>query len=153
MPTLLGHYNARAKKLQLPSDRVVSGLNKTLISIVENNTQVRLEMYYGTGDQAIAGQILFVAHHFKKKHIKPEQPKYSELCDLVLHLESPEVFRTATSHAADGGYKVGYESIKKVLDAAKKGYFSHLLLQNEFLRYVSRASKYISTDLVFVKKL
>lgn len=153
MPTLLGHYNLRAKKLELPSDRFTIGLNKTLIGIVENNAQVRLELYYGKADQDIATHILSVAHHFKKKHIKSGQPQYSELCDLVLRLDSPEVYRTATSHAAEGGYQIDYDPIKRIIDAAKKGYFSYLLLQNEFSRYVRRANKHISMDMVFSKKL
>lgn len=153
MLKLLGHYNARAKKAELPSDRIMLGLGKSLISIVENDAQVRLEMYYAMADQDVAGKISAAARNAGKKFIKPSQPQYGTLCDLVLQLQSPEIYRAETSHAAEGGYQVGRDFVKKVIDAAKKGQFAYLFMQNEHSHYVRRTNKHISLDMVFSKKL
>lgn len=153
MLKLFGNYNARARMVKLPGDRISLELNKSLISIVENDAQVRLEMYYGIADQAVAGKISNAAHNTGKRFIKPNLPQYGAICDLVLQLESPEIYRAATSHAADGGYQIGQDSVKKVVDAAKKGLFAYLFLQNEHSTYVKRSSRHISLDLIFSKKL
>lgn len=153
MLKLLERYNARARKLELPRDRITPGLGRSLVSIVENDAQLRMELHYGLADQAVAGKILSVACHAGKRHIKPSQPQYAELCDLVLRMESPEVYRTATSHAADGGYRIGQDSVKKIIDAAKKGHFAYLFLQNEVSLPVRRMTKHVSLDLIFSKKL
>lgn len=153
MLKLFGRYNTRAKKVKLSGDRVSLGLNKSLVSIVENDAQVRLEMHYGIADQAVAVKISSAAHDAKKRFIKPDMPQYGLLCDLVLQLQSPEVYRTATSHALEGGYQMSQDSIKKIIDAAKKGHFAYIFWQNEMSHYTKRSSRHINLDMIFSKKL
>ncbi|MEK6900102.1 MAG: hypothetical protein AABX05_03180 [Nanoarchaeota archaeon] len=109
-------------------------LPRSIAGIVEDNGLFQVQMRYGLYDQLPA---FYLADLFKKtegRFLKPDEKEFQEVCDLMLQLRWPRVYRKEYLGAIQG-YVAGEEELFSILEAARQDQFRDLYLANFEIRY------------------
>ena len=151
MTPILEDFDLKAERVSLIYDRTKLGLANSSVGIVDNEGQTRLEINYGLNDQTFANNIRMAGSSAGKRFIRPIQPQYGQICDLVLQLQSPKVYRKER-HAEGEGYQIPEEAIRKVIDATKSNTFVYVFLQNLGSSVSAKGDFQTHVDVVFSKE-
>jgi hypothetical protein len=148
---ILGQYDSSLPIVKLPDRQVDAGKYNSSVRIVDNERQTRLEIAYGLGDQLVATRIIELVESTKKRFVRPDKTEFALIGEQLVSLHSPEVYRTEKS-SDRLGYTIDPKSITEIIEAAKKGSFAYLFLQNMGTTLCSKGEFCTDTHVVFSKE-
>ncbi len=137
MTLLLESYNKDAETTPLHKARNAIPANSSLVEIVEDEKQVFLKIRVGLNDREAIQKIVKTWSYAEHRYVEPGKrwprfgielvDSYQEICDALLELNSPVLYRKAETLSKEG-YPVDDTVLQTVLDAAKKESFANLRL-------------------------
>jgi len=137
MTLILDAYDANKKTVQLYKDRRNYSANNSLVEIVDNETQTVLDITVGSDDQALMNKLVRLWSYAEHRYVTPgeQRPKvgidlvdtYSLMCDALLELNSPEVYRRENRESKKG-YSIDSAAILTIISAAKTNSFANVRL-------------------------
>ena len=137
MPLILESYNTDAETTLLRKARDAIPENTSLVEIVEDEKQVLLNIKVGSNDRETIQKIVKTWSYAEHRYVEPGErlPKvgidlvdsYQEICDALLKLNSPVLYRKAEPLSKEG-YPVDDTILQTIIDAAKKESFANLRL-------------------------
>jgi hypothetical protein len=151
--SILGLQDLSLEKVKLDYHSIeTSGELPTnsLVGIVDNERQTRLEISLGLYDEDIARIIKKTYTAAQTKFVRPEKEQFFLICELILRLKSPNCY-LKEKPGDEEGYLLKKESIDKVVTSAKNGSFTYLFLQNVSKHGDSDDVVYTGMDIVFSK--
>lgn len=136
---MLVPFNLKKKKELIITDRIVHNFITSAVVIVENRRGIYketcLQVHYSLQDQLVADNIAAIGETIKEKRfIKPDEPEFDSICDRLLQLESPLVYRKAEVGQRDG-YLTDAGEFYKVLETAYDKRFTNLFLGSREKQY------------------
>jgi len=137
MPLILESYNPDAETTLLRKARDDTPENTSLVEIVEDEKQVFLNIHVGSNDREIISEIVKTWSYAEHRYVEPGErlPKvgidlvdsYQKMCDALLKLKSPVLYRKA-EQGNENGYLIDPVTLQTIIDAAKKESFANLRL-------------------------
>ena len=163
MPLLLEQYDTDTETTLLSRARDITPANTSLVILVETETQALLTIKVGSSDQETMQKIVKTWTHAPERYVKPGKrmqkvgldmiDAYHEICDGLMKLKSPVLYRKAESDSKEG-YLTDSNNLKKVFDTAKKEVFVNVRLAGCTSAYsaVIKGLAYESVNVEFNKK-
>lgn len=163
MPLLLEQYDTDAETIPLSKARDNLSAHISLVDIVDTETQTLLRIKVGSDDQEEIQKIVKIWSYSENRYVKPGKrmqkvgldmiDAYREICDGLMKLKSPVLYRKAESDSKEG-YLTDSNNLKKVFDTAKKEVFVNVRLAGCTSAYsaVIKGLAYESVNVEFNKK-
>ena len=137
MPLILESYDAEAETTLLSKAQDDLPAGTSLVGLVDNEKQTLLNIQVGLNDQEIMHEIVRLWSYAANRYVTPGEqlPKkgldpvdsYQKICDALLKLKSPVLYRKAERESKDG-YLIDSATLQTILDAAKKEVFANVRL-------------------------
>ena len=133
MSLILPPFDPAKRIRRFPYDRANGGLKSSLVGIVDNYKETRLEILYGLKDQYIAEDLAIIALFYDGKFIHPGKV-FDRIGDVVLGLKNPSVYRKENLCSLKG-YRIEGKSLNRVIEAVREGKFAKASLQNRISQF------------------
>ena len=137
MTLILDSYNKDTETALLSKARDNIPIGTSLVIIVETETQALLTIKVGSSDQEIMQKIVRTWTYAPERYVEPGESMqkrgldmidvYHVICDGLMKLKSPVLYRKADSDSKEG-YLTDPKTLKTILDTAKKEEFANVRL-------------------------
>ena len=132
MDPVLTPYDPTKEVVQFPQYREKENPERSLVQLSETDERVRIEIKPGSLDQQTADTIFLTWNNAWRwelgRILSTKNEAYGKICDLVLKLKQPEVYRKKDLLSKEG-YSVEQSQIERIIAAAKEGRVGSMLLQ------------------------
>jgi len=146
------HDPTKIMKRYSPYDQINNGYRCSIIGVVDNSHHTLLEISYGSVDQQVAEKIKNTREEVQTTEIRPEQPQYNTICDLVLGLRTREVYLKDGKHF----YPIESRSVNRIIEAARnreEGMFRSISVTNTARQFCLDGDYHTGAHIVLRKKL
>ncbi|MBW3004766.1 hypothetical protein KY310_02955, partial [Candidatus Woesearchaeota archaeon] len=109
----------------------------SLVEIIDNEKQTILSIKVGSNDRETIQKIVKTWSHAEHRYVEPGESlprfgiekvnSYQVICDALLKLNSPVLYRKA-EHESKDGYPIDATALQTIVEAAKKEVFANLRL-------------------------
>ncbi|MBW3002825.1 hypothetical protein KY338_06720 [Candidatus Woesearchaeota archaeon] len=137
MPLLLEQYDAGTETTLLSRARDNIPIGSSLVIIVETETQALLTIKVSPSDQETMQKIVKTWTYAPERYVEPGKSMqkrgldmidaYHVICDGLMKLKSPVVYRKAEPDSKEG-YLTDSKNLKTILETAKKEEFANVRL-------------------------
>jgi len=137
MSLILEPYNNDADTILLRKARDDTPEENSLVKIVDNEKQTILSIKVGSNDRETIQKLVKTWSYAEHRYVEPGErlPKvgidlvdsYQEMCDALLKLNSPVLYRRAEMESKEG-YPIDAAALQTIVDAAKKEVFANVRL-------------------------
>jgi hypothetical protein len=137
MSLILESYNKDAETTLLRKARDNTPEATSLVGIVDNEKQTILSIKVGSSDRETIQKIVQTWSHAEHRYVAPGEhlPRfgikpinsYHTICDALLKLNSPVLYRKA-EHESKDGYPIDAAALQTIIEAAKKEVFANVRL-------------------------
>jgi len=154
MSLILDAYDSDKDALPLSKARENLSADSSLVEIVDHETQTILNITVGSKDRKIMSRIVKLWSYAEHRYVPPgkQSPRfgfdpvdaYCSICDALLELNSPEIYRKAELQSKEG-YLIESAALQTVVDAAKKTIFANVRLAGCTSSYSAAAKDMVYT--------
>ncbi len=150
MRRIIAPFNRRKKLVDLNLHPANGGAYSSVVLLADLEKQTRAEVRYGLHDQPIALELNSLGIRIHRRALHPGDDDFKSVCDLLLQLDQPIVYRTDQVGARQG-YCISEDELHSVLEAAQQKQYKHLSLENFETQYdtLKRFDHFNGVDIVY----